>query len=48
MNIEANQEELNKTFKEVQHDTTKGLAQEEVTPFCLWLKNELTPIVSQV
>jgi len=43
VNIESQQNELSKVFKEVKHDTDKGLSTDEIAPFSLWLKNELQP-----
>jgi len=51
VNIESDFEEISKDQKD---DTKKDVAkenvipEEEITPFCMWIKNELQPIVSKV
>eukprot|EP01017_Pseudomicrothorax_dubius_P030664 TRINITY_DN3846_c0_g1_i1.p1 TRINITY_DN3846_c0_g1~~TRINITY_DN3846_c0_g1_i1.p1 ORF type:complete len:735 (-),score=231.71 TRINITY_DN3846_c0_g1_i1:157-2361(-) len=48
INIETSYEEISKDIAAVEHDQNKGLPQDEVTPFCLWVKNELQPVVGKV
>lgn len=48
VNIESNYEEVSKEFQGKEVDTSNGLPQDDITGFCLWIKNELQPVVSQV
>jgi len=48
VNIETNYEDISKDIKQTEHDKEKGLPEEDVTTFCLWVKNELQPVVSKV
>jgi len=48
INIESNYDEVSKEFAGKEVDTSQGLPQEDTTGFCLWIKNELQPVVSQV
>jgi len=48
VNIESSYEEVSKEFQGKEVDTSNGVPQEDVTGFCLWVKNELQPVVSQV
>ena len=48
INIESNYEEVSKEFQGKEVDSSKGVPSDDVTGFCLWIKNELQPVVSQV
>jgi len=48
INIESNYDEVSKEFAGKEVDISQGLAAEDTTGFCLWVKNELQPVVSQV
>lgn len=38
VNIETNYEDISKDIKQTEHDKEKGLPEEDVTTFCLWVK----------
>ena len=44
VNIETNYDEISKDIKHTEHDKEKGLPEEDVTTFCLWVKVFLTVI----
>lgn len=50
MNLETSFEELMKDLGEDEKDVSSisRIPEEDVTPFCLWLKNELSHTVSKV
>ncbi|CAI2359030.1 unnamed protein product [Moneuplotes crassus] len=49
INIESNYDEVAQDLgAKVDHDTTKGIPESEVTPFSLWLKSELAPTIAKI
>ncbi|CAD8125602.1 unnamed protein product [Paramecium sonneborni] len=56
VNIESDQAEVDKVAQKSSEEKDKNeeinvetnIPNDEITPFCLWLKNELNPIISQV
>ena len=49
VNIESNYEEVAMDLGEkVGHDAEKGIPEQEITPFSLWLKSELAPTIARV
>ena len=49
VNIESNFEEVSSDLDlKVEHDKVDGIPENEITPFSLWLKSELTPTISRV
>lgn len=49
VNIESNYDEVKEDLGDkVDHDSTHGIPETEITPFSLWLKSELAPTISKV
>lgn len=51
MNIESSYDDIQKDLGKQEDDDPKKysrIPEDDITPFCLWLKNELQPIVSKV
>jgi TNF receptor-associated protein 1 len=49
INIESNFEEVAGDLDDrIEHDKVLGIPEEEITPFSLWLKSELTPTIARV
>ncbi|TNV71581.1 hypothetical protein FGO68_gene1453 [Halteria grandinella] len=56
VNIESDQAEVEKVVQKTESESPKetttvdaaSVPNDEITPFCLWLKNELNPIIGQV
>jgi len=47
INIETNYDDIAKENKGEQQ-SQNGIPEDDVTPFCLWVKNELQPVVNKV
>ena len=48
MSIESNIEDLHKDIEHAQQNKSDGLNENEINNLCLWIKNELVPVVSIV
>jgi TNF receptor-associated protein 1 len=49
VNIEARTEDFGTDLDQhEEHDKVKGIPEAEITPFSLWLKSELSPVISKV
>lgn len=49
INIESNFEEVSADLDtKIDHDKVRGIPEEEITPFSLWIKSELAPTIARV